>query len=726
VTRDLRDLGITLAVVVATWLAVGWHGGPIGVADETVTWIPYLQHGVAAPAWSEHRYSLAVVGGAPLHDTAGTLPLTQLCAALGLSATTTANLIILFAQVMLGLFGARIVAARAGRALVAHELVAAIWACAFVPALGFRLALGHENLVLGLVPLVIATALLIDQQTFASSPGLRPRHRSNDQQTFASSPGLRPRHCSNDPRPGPVMVTLGVLGVWHGLASVGTQLVVYGALFGAPVALVAAGRRWTPGHTRALLVLAAGALLVLPRLAPMIAHATGDDFPRGDASVVYGYGLAPGGTDWLRSLLWLAPPLADHELNFPLGPLALALVVAPRRIPLAMAIALATAIAFASGVPPFDRLAELPVLESFRVPARAVLPVLVLIPPFALGAWLARSGPATPSRDAWLWLVGGAAVIATARWVPAEAREVGAWLVAAAALARRVPAPAVAVIAALGAAAFADRRPVVAPGRDPATIRAGVLAAAPELAMPLHRVQFIDAPPPYDMSTAFAAGLSSLDGAWYPTRRFLELLGALAGKPVDPTTYVFQLGRTRSFPVLQQLYNVRYGLVGDRLIPLPEPPGPAWFVGAVAIADTPAQIAPALADPRSTAWLLRADAPVAPPLTGTCRVDDVAATDQRATIRVTAPAGAACFVVVATNYTAQLAATAGDTELATYPVDLALVGIAVPGGATEIVLTPRAAGGAWTWLALLAGVALTGLGAARARAVRSADRPDTG
>src|SRR5439155_1589430 len=86
----------------------------------------------------------------------------------------------------------------------------------------------------------------------------------------------------------------------------------------------------------------------------------------------------------------------------------------------------------------------------------------------------------------------------------------------------------------------------------------------------------------------FAAGLPSLDADWSPPRRFLELLGALRGEPVPPTTVVFRLAGSPMFPALQQLYDVRYlaRLTAGELVldGLPPTPGPAWFPARAVLA----------------------------------------------------------------------------------------------------------------------------------------------
>ncbi len=84
---------------------------------------------------------------------------------------------------------------------------------------------------------------------------------------------------------------------------------------------------------------------------------------------------------------------------------------------------------------------------------------------------------------------------------------------------------------------------------------------------------------------------------------------------------------------------------------------------------------------------------------------------QRATIAVTTPSP--CTLVVATNYASLLVATdaAGD-ELPTFPIDVALTGVAVPAGATAVELAPRAYVPWWSVAGAVIGALLIAVAAA--------------
>jgi hypothetical protein len=228
--------------------------------------------------------------------------------------------------------------------------------------LAWRLGFGHLNLAVGLLPFAAALALV-------AAAGARS-----------------------------MTLTLGALSAAAfvlGLLHTGQQLVVYGAIFGAPILLglwLSLGGMW---HSLASPALATvGAFLVaLPAFWGVLAHARGSDAARslGTATVTYDFVTSALG-DWLTSLPWTrALPSADraaslhHEVNYPLGPLVVLLALVPWRRARALAIGLAVAVVavlvFSMDLAPASRalLALMPPLRSFRVPARAA----VLLPPCA-------------------------------------------------------------------------------------------------------------------------------------------------------------------------------------------------------------------------------------------------------------------------------------------------------------------------------------------------------
>jgi hypothetical protein len=490
----------------------------------------------------------------------------------------------------------------------------------------------------------------------------------------------------------------------------------------------------------------------------MIAHAFGPDTSRGlSESVTYSMD-GPAWRDWARSLLWTVSGSTydgAHEHNYPIGPLIVVLVLAwpskrSRGVRYAAAASLVIAILFAADVTPISTvlLAVLSPLRAFRMPARAVLPILVFVPCFALATWHRASDGPQNQRASWLALVVGMGLVVAARGIATWPREIIAWgaCIALGVVARWRPAlraryaltAALGIVAALGVLAFDERFPRDVPfdtiEGGPSRLRAAVRDQAPELRTALDRVEIVDPAPPFAMSTAFAAGLPSLDGIWYPPKRFLDLLAALSGKPVPPTTCVFELAREPTFAVLQQLYNVRDAIVmqggSAALEPLPPTLGGAWFPARIATIDDGAAMAAELRGAHDdlhgaigrTGWILRADLTGAQPAAcsnGTVTRVDTDDLGQRATIAV--ETDAACILIVATNYTSTLRATAGGSPVPIMPIDIALTAIEVPRGASTIELEPVVRISVWARLAPILGGVLLVLATLALRR-RSADR----
>jgi len=705
-----------------TWLLLGWlFDRPITQADGSWLVVPYTGSTLEAGGdWTQHLYRFGVLGGSEMHAFGGTMPLVELCARLGFSTTLTVNLVTCTVGIALGFFGIRLAEGLAssfrGETVqsTAAQRVVAIWLVSFAPLVGNRLAVGHENLLLGFLPLGAVPSL--------------------------------PRQAAAG-RASAVAVLFGAFMIGNGVSGQGAQSWVYSASFGLPL-LAASLWGWRAGRAalgEIAIVAVGGVLVVMPRLVPMIAHAVGPDATRSLAATVKSsYGAAPA-SDWLTSIAWSIgdrAPGTIHEHNYPLGPLVLVLALAwprgtSRRLLWVQLATLAVAILYACEVPPVASVVQaLPGFDAFRGPSRAAMAVLLFVPPLALACIWAR--PAWTDRRAWLGVLAGGVLVLIGREVSPWIWEVLAWMAAGAVVVASmtsiVPrwseqarnlcgALALTMLAALGVLAFDDRFPRGVPHDTalgvPSALRTAV---APGLRSSLDRVVVPDAPPPYDMSLTFAARLPSIDGFWFPPKRYLSLLSAIAGKPLPATTSVFWYSRQRSFPLLQQLYNVRYlvrGLAGaaPTIEELPATPGPAWFPSELVVIDEPAAMLSALdATNLSTAlaqsaWVLRGDLPAGTPTTcRDARVDAVATDAHGQSATITVSTVSPCTLVVSTNYTTTLAASANGQPLTVFPIDIALTAINVPAGASKVTLGPVAMTPGWAFvLAVLGGLSLAAL-----------------
>jgi hypothetical protein len=711
----VRILGEAMLVILLTWLLLGWTpGDAITQGDGTWLVIPYTEQlRQAGGDWTANLYRIGVLGGSEMHAFGGALPVAQLAIHIGLSATSTANVVTMFVQLCYGFFGVRLAIALASswttheRALTSAQRVAAIWLVGFAPLLGWRLVLGHENLLLGFLPLFVCVSLLWQARAGQLSS---------------------------------VSLVFATFATVNGVSGMGAQALVYSAIFGLPIVIASAlPSRTIPRRAFGQIAIAmlAGLLVAAPRLVSMVQHAIGPDATRGVSNTVStSYGVAPI-SDFLGSLPWTIAGRtgALHEHNYPVGALILIALVGtfryrPRSLLLTMWIVLAIAIGFACELAPFSWLNDLiPILRAFRGPSRAVIAVLAFVPSLALALWSASASKSVTATDEpaddsatsprgrageWLAVVAGAVVIIVARngavpWV----REVAAWLIAIAVCIhvridrRRLPVVAVhalfIVLAALGVAAFAERIPRGVPHDrledGPSLLREAARSELPQLQTAFDRVEIAQPPPPFDMSMAFAAGLPSIDGVWYPPKRFLVLLSQLDGRELPPTTSVFRNGGGRaSFPVLQQLYNIRALLLGvgtdhARVQVLPPTPGAAWFPTQIATIEQPSEM---IEDIRKhgldvigqRGWLLRGDADDTPRSCAGARVTSVSTEElgQRAKLEIVAPTR--CVLIVSMNFASTLRARSGTNLLRVFPIDIALTGVDVPAGTTQIVIGP--------------------------------------
>src|SRR5262245_60922606 len=330
--NDLLTLALALPLVpLIWWLLLGWSPGhAIGGHDELASLHNLLsirEIVETGEGWRALVYRPDVMGGFKGRDTGGAFPLFPLLAMLGLTATTISVVSAFVVQALLAFLGCRAtedltaLGNDAPQPLPLIGRIGVIALCGFAPILGWRLAYGHFNLVVGLLPFAAALALVAAAAA----------------RTLTLT-----------------VTVLGAVAFVLGLLHSGQQLVVYGAILGAPILLglcLSRGGEWA--RLVAPLLIAVGAFLVaLPAFWGALAHARSSDAARslGTTIVTYDFSTATLG-DWVTSLPWTstlpAPgraPSLHHEVNYPVGPLVVLLALLPWRRARALAIGLAVAI----------------------------------------------------------------------------------------------------------------------------------------------------------------------------------------------------------------------------------------------------------------------------------------------------------------------------------------------------------------------------------------------
>jgi hypothetical protein len=707
---DLLLLAGALAIVPLLWrVLLGWSAGAsVSGFDAMATIIPVLSELVAAGGdWSALVYRPELLGGMKVRDAIGPFPLFAWLASLGLGTTAVYNVSAFVVQALMGFLGVRaasdLATAWGARMGWVTRLIGVVLV-AFMPALGWRLGYGHLTLVVGLLPFMAGIALLAAACT------------------------------------GTVTILLGLaalLALYCGILFTGHQLVLYGAVFGAPILF---GLWWSLGRrSRALAVPACVAgvamLLALPSFLPVLAHARSSDSPRalGRTQITYSY-LTQRPVDWLASVLWTRaaipggqPELHHHETNVPLGPVLVLAALVPWRRSRALGWGVLAsallAILFAMNARPFSTalLALVPPLNSFRVPTRAILPLAMVLPILATAA-VATHAEAT-SRRAMLGCLPALALF----WLPPWPREIAGWVVAAALVARggrpvtpKLPIVAVAcALAAGGLGAFRDRLlPLPMADRSLEAMQdmgRRLKALRPELRSPLNRVSLGFEAEDFGPNTAFASGLAALDGYYFPSRRYIELFCALHGYEYQPNALLLRFPASEAWtrPAFA-LYNVGWflerteasQLTGRRLAPTA---GAAWFSQGFEPVPSFAMLGRALLDAggdvatraHQRLWIVTSD-PALPatlprqvdPACTSARVVGAAPTPAGTGVRIMLDTPADCPLAIAMDFVETLQAEATDATGRTrrailFPACGSLAGVWVPAGTRDLLVEAR-------------------------------------
>lgn len=726
-----------VAVFLGWALLLGWRPGLVVASHDALAGsVVQAQHVLAVGgAWTDALFRLDVQGGAAMHPVTGTPAPQAWAARAGLSPTAALNGTVFFLQACFAFLGARLAVDLAatwtndGARASPLARAALVSALAFAPLLAWKVPAGHQTMLEGTFPLLVAAASIVAARRGTATLTL---------------------------------VAVSAAALATSFSTSAAQPLLYAAVFGAPLLVAAA---WPPARTRAFATSWTLAVLVVlgslawaaPKLVPMVAYATGPDAARtlGDADTLYSF-VVGAARDWVAGVPWAVELLPSgrplhlrHETNYPLGPPLLLLALAPRAaLPwlVGLGASAALSIALADDVAPISTWlrALVPPLNAFRAPARSFMSAGLLLPILAFASLLcaSRREDARTGRPV-VVAAAGVALLAACAFLPVPVREAVAWAVAIAVVvagrARRAqPAVvALALCALAGASASAFRERLTLPLRDLpamladlADLRARVVAAEPRLASPLVRVSLAFAVPDFSSNAGAAAGLSTLDGYWYPSRRFGRLFAVLSGTRYDPLAVYYAIdARAPSYAPLAVLYDACCLVRLVDGVPVVDRHdlgiGPAWFSGGVTRVPTWDALARAIDDVgaelprrlRASTWIVDEDVGTSGPPAASvpsCAdgvVHDARVGADRATIDLDVTTTGACPLVVATNYFDFLRATSVDaagraTELDTFPANGALLGVVVPAGTTRLRVTPAVDAPLWSRAAQVAGGAM--------------------
>jgi len=715
--RDKQNLqlfgSLILFIPIIWWLVPGWSPGYlIDQHDNLQTGYIYQQQlSRASGDWTKLLYWPQIMGGVKAHDVTGSLPTVQWLAYLGASSLLISNLSVFLVQILFSYFCTRS-ALGLSRVILQNEKKIPYLAIAlvgilfsFLPLLGWRLSYGHQSIVLGLFAFLCMTSLLLDEICGRRSA---------------------------------LSFLLAFFALTHSFQYNGFQLIYYSVVFGAPILIALAFAN--PGQKQLArlkwfiypaLVFLSALLVGLPKFAGMLDNAFGDEMGRVVGSaVIYSYTIATIG-DWASSIPWSASFIPEsrtsflhQEVNYPLGPLVLLLFLIKVNTPLlriyiGLGTSLFLALVVSMNIQPLSGVLTsiVPLLESFRVPARAILPFLLFLSLMSTAVLLKLIADAGSNYLIWqssLLAMVSAALFAINTPLTNDIALVLLVSILFVLLRREINRPEIAMVALAlftGAAVAAFNERIVPPLEDPisntniAPIHEAITNQVPELAEPLNRAFTNVQLKGIGSNSAFLMDISTLSGYWYPLSRYAQLSAALSNKPYDPTVSVFHNDPSQEgYEVLNHLYNVGWSidLEGDELkvIKLDETWGKAWFSKEIVWQNSLAELVNTLRrnvdnNENLVMPLLTGDPATAPVRSydGDCRsavVQSVNDGQPFFPLNIKVDVEGQCLLTVAMNFASNLKVVNQDgIRLQTFPSHGALLGIKVGRDSQHIIINPE-------------------------------------
>ncbi|MCH7741930.1 MAG: hypothetical protein IIB71_04620 [Proteobacteria bacterium] len=599
-------LSLVLFVPLIWWGILGWQPSfLLSQHDNLQLLYPYLRDFIAAAGdWQRLMYWPGLQGGVKVHDVIGSMPIAQLLSFLSFNSLTISNLTLFFIQILFGYFSAISVLGVAKLAFRNVEpvpifviaMVGLIFA--FLPLLGWRLTYGHGNIICGLFVFLCASALLLEE--------------INGTRSLVT--GL-----------------LSVLALTHSFQSNGYQMVYYSIVFGGPIVLSILFA--IPNITIAqrisylklpILVFTSALLLSMPKFSGIAANFLGGDMARSiHSGVIYSFTTATLG-DWVSSIPWSVnfmtddrPAFTRHEVNYPMGPIVLALFLLrfgrpTFRLLTGIGISLTLAIIVSMNITPLSTLLidSVPLLESFRVPARAIMPVVVFITIMGLAALVTAFVQAKGDVKNWLYPVLIVLVAVTSHnysHINDLLLCLVILLVGISVIKKTLRKDVVLICFAffVGSAISAFHERIILPSTNPISkavtlpIKEAILTKVPELKDPLYRASVNFQLQSMGYNSAHYIGISTLNGYWFTLGRFGELYAALNGRAYNSSVSVIgNFPQLASFGTLNKLYNVSWAVdsVADeiKIRDLEPTLGPAWLSGELRVRNSIEEIAATL------------------------------------------------------------------------------------------------------------------------------------
>lgn len=581
--QRLLQLLLCVGVVAVTWISLGFRPAYSAMGhDATHLFLPILSilHD-AQGDWRALVYRPEYFGGANLLGLRGVLPLSVLLTKIGVSPLWTLNLDLFAAQALMGYLGieaVRILAGRHEQSLSPSDLVIGIclvWLVSFSPFMGWRVNLGHLNLIYGLAGFgaLVTLWLAVAYRRVTLVTG--------------------------------VVVLLTLV---QAFCIQGFQVLIMGALFCAPVILGLAVaepalgiRRVVGASVYCFEFTVVAVAIAAPVFIAMLTFATGMDTPRqaGHDVSIYTYMVA-GWRELVDVLMWFAhgiSHMADSrpvESRYGLGPILILMMLLVNRrrwpVPAALLLSLAVGVLLVARIEPISGwLVHIPFVADYRVPMRLFMPVTWLAT-ILVCAEIVKRISATPRRIHLPLMVIAALVLVMSLLLANLGKEILVWVLALVVLSGFATRRPQVVVAAALVMVFINLE-AFSTNMDMARHAGEVLAANrefgqafidkdPQLKMPLNRID-IDINR-FDLDVSPVGKLTSITGYGFPHKQYSILVHDLVGARFLATRDYFDpTHKIANFYVVRQLYNIRYrlkrtGRASAVLVPLGPTPGPVW------------------------------------------------------------------------------------------------------------------------------------------------------
>ncbi|HIL98494.1 MAG TPA: hypothetical protein EYG51_21685 [Pseudomonadales bacterium] len=733
--HDITDLHLLFwifIIVAVSWILVGFGAGStIMGADALSSLLPMLYQLTASGGDIQAMaYRTDMFGGMNYLGGYGILPLSVLLAKLQIPPLTSLNITFFLFHCCYCFLGVQAVFkwSREPKNFSVERIPTVVFLVMFIgfsPMLAYRINEGHQNLFLGLLLLQALLALWL---------------------------------CHRAGQLSMTVLLISLFSIVHGLSAPGFQMLVYGAVFAAPVfcsILFRQGNvKFRPLSLAVVLaVFLLACLLAAPVLFEMIAFAGGPDASRnmGGEVAIYTF-LTNQMHDWFSALFWYRIPATgrpgnfDHEILYGVGPLLLMsfyVLASGRYLPFAGFLgSVFLCLVVSNNISPLSDLLlqVVPPLADFRVPARSVMPVILiwscyvancilvdvsrlavtlspvkpLLLAFAVAAAISFSSAASLNtasfKEILLWCI--VAITCITLWIllrnmdleePASALT-GTKIRASATMVMSIPIFGLLLIGLMSLLAFKsinqleksfDR--VIDANRQ---LGETILRIHPELGQVLTRISI----PTTDLLLSSAGGLPSINGYGFPLKSFSVTTQSLMEQPFSATRGAFDIvPENIAFPTLQQLYNICcvVEFEGDRVSVRDQPttPGAIWTSVTIRVRTSEEQLLESLSASiqRSSDWhrvqYRRGEAEQTVNFSPDCDTlsFQVPVADEKMMVFGIENSGASeCPVSVATTFASTLVVTVvNDGEFSrveTYTGNGSLLGFVMPAGTTGVIV----------------------------------------